>query len=299
MKVLAIADIHLRGEGLGTPQAEALDRTVQIVHERNVDLVVVAGDIFDTVSTASQRLAFKQFLDSCLEQAEVLVVRGNHDQRGDLSVYDGLSMDGHEVRVDELPQYRAFAGLKTYSIPHCSTAKLAAVIDKKGEASELAKQHLDQIVQEYANDAARTTVPCIGVFHGVVSGAALDNGFIPRDNGLHLTSAQLDKLGFPVICGHYHKHQQVAEQAWYVGSPTRNSYGESDGDKGVMLFEHDGHRWLDPEFISLNPEPMLLYEAIWREFDQLFWQWELSASSPSVDEHHSGQLWPLQRKANH
>ena len=95
----------------------------------------------------------------------------------------------------------------------------------------------------------------------------LDNGMIPRQNGIHLNLDKLVTLGCPVVGGHYHRAQNVAAeqggQVWYSGSLTRQTFGESEGDKGVLLFEYKNGAWKEPEFISLDPTPMVLIDAIW------------------------------------
>lgn len=268
MKILALADIHLSGEGFGTPQHEAIMKIPNsLIEERGIDLVVVCGDVYDTVSTVNQRLAFKRFLDGCLDYCPVVVLRGNHDQKGDLAAFDGLQgVHGECHVIDDRPDYRHIRGLglDIFGLPHIGLANLAQLHDSKGQAAEDGREALQAILTHWVDVMASSSAPSLVLLHGVVAGAQLDNGYIPRDNGLHVTAGQLDALGCPVLCGHYHKHQQVGQQAWYVGSPARNSYGEAEGDKGCLIIEHDGQQWLEPEFVSLDPQRMVLVEYRWQ-----------------------------------
>ena len=266
MKVLALADIHLHGEGFETSQYKALMTATELLAPKNIDLVVVCGDIYDTVSTAQQRLAFKNFLDTCLTHCPVVVLRGNHDQRGDLLTFHGLKgSKGTCYVIDKNPEVVELKhlNLNIYGLPHISLPALAQNQDVKTDMTEAGRGILSDLLKTWSKDIKSSDSVSLALFHGVVAGAQLDNGYIPRANGIYVTNKQLDSLGCPVACGHYHAYQKVAKQAWYSGSPSRNSFGEAEGDKGCLVFEHNGTKWLNPEFVSLNPNKMALLTAHW------------------------------------
>lgn len=267
MKILCVADIHLRG-GFESDEADALLKVVDIVQDRGVDLVLVNGDVFEAVSTPSQRLVFHTFLNQLRDLAvKTVVLRGNHDQPKDLMVFH----DGDAVRVHETPErvlMPLYGGnLQILTIPHFNAGAVALKEQTLPDLGESGTGLFSQILADYFQKVRSHDGPSLVAFHGTISGAKLDNGHIPRENGIHLNATELTALGCPVVGGHYHACQEVAPGVWYSGSLTRQTYGESEGDKGVLLFEYANGAWLAPEFISLNPTPMHLIEAEWIEHD--------------------------------
>lgn len=263
MKVLCLADIHLRG-GHGTEEADALMKVAHLAHEKQVNLVLVNGDIYETISTPEQRLVFRDFLEtltSSIFGIDVVVLRGNHDQAQELSLFDDLY---GKVQVSETPERFEVASLQILTIPHFNAGALALQQENLDDLNEKGTDVFSQILDDYFQKVRSHDGPSIVAFHGTVSDAALDNGYIPRQNGIHLNLARLTTLGCPVVGGHYHRCQEVGgpgTNVWYSGSLTRQTYGESEGDKGVLLFEYEDGAWKQPEFISLNPTPMILVEG--------------------------------------
>lgn len=267
-KIMALADIHLRG-GQETEEARALMRAARIARDEAADLVLVAGDVFHAQSTPAQRLAFKRFLDEVRGGgARVLILRGNHDQPEDLMVFE--DRENHpRVFVHEVPDNIGFSygdgdgdGVRVLTIPHFNAGGLAAGAERLSDVDETGTGLFDALLDDYFQTVRDSGSPFIVAFHGVVSGAQLDNGMIPRQNGIHLNLARLMALGCPVIGGHYHSRQNVGGQVWYCGSITRQNYGETD-DKGVSIWEWDGQRW-DTRFISLDPAKRITINAVSR-----------------------------------
>lgn len=258
MKVLHCADLHLKG-GFKTREAEALMKVSGIALEEKVQLVCVNGDIFDSRSTPEQRLVFRYFIDSLTNAGiPVIILRGNHDEPMDLQVFESL-----KVTVSEKPMMISIPGLNVHTIPHFNAGGVAL---KKGDLSGLSDEGtglFNDIMEGIFQSVQTSKEPSIVLFHAVVSGASLDNGMIPKQNGIHLNASKLDSIGCPVIGGHYHFRQKIGRNIEYSGSLTRQTFGEAEGDKGVLITEHDGEQWLETRFISVDPVPMVLIDAVW------------------------------------
>lgn len=268
MKVMTLADIHLHG-GADTEEAVALIEAAKIANEEDVDAVIVAGDIFEAKSTPEQRLVFKRFLNAV--NCPAVVLRGNHDEKDDLLIFHDPDND---VYVFEDPgEISIFSRsdeniLRLHAIPHFNAGAVALQESTLADVGETGTSLFDTILDDIFQAVRRYDGPSMVAFHGVISGAKLDNGMIPRENGIHLNLTRLIALGCPVVGGHYHTCQNVAADQggdiWYTGSITRQTFGEAKGDKGVLIFECDAlGKWLDPRFISLDPTPMVLVDAEW------------------------------------
>jgi exonuclease SbcD len=96
MRLLHTSDWHLgrsfHGASLLEDQSAALDRIVQLACERSVDLVVIAGDLYDRAIPPAEAVSLFTDTLARLRQAGIAVVAiaGNHDSHVRVSVYDPL-----------------------------------------------------------------------------------------------------------------------------------------------------------------------------------------------------------------
>lgn len=273
MKVLHTADLHLNG-GPETDAAKALDQIAEIAHD--YDYVHINGDIFDKKSTPEQRLIFKEFL-SVIPHS--FVIRGNHDEAEDLKVFH----DTNRVLVAEKPQWMTHCDkYHVLAIPHFNAGGLAATVANQRELGEEGTNLFDDAIEGFINEAHQKEGVKVLVFHGVVSGARLDNDYIPRENGIHLRAPLLNT--FPGLCvgGHFHKYQNVLGDGsvWYSGSPTRHSFGEID-DKGVISVEYNDEKPGEPptvSFVKLPTRPIWVLGCEFKD-GQVVWDDPLQAEA--------------------
>lgn len=263
MKILHIADLHING-GPETDEAVALSRAAQLAQERSVDLVVVAGDVFEGVSSPIQRLVWRAFLDT-LESSGIycVVIRGNHDRPLDLRSFRRSAAHCYvSEEPDEILLEIGGQKLRVLTLPHFSAASIAATETGQRDVDQIGTAAVVKILADYAQRVRSSEIPSILVAHGVVSGAALDSGRIPKNNGLHFPLESLKALDCPVMLGHYHKYQCVGGLVYYSGSTTRQTFGEAQDDKGGIIWTLDRIGWM-VEFVSLSPRPHWLIDAHW------------------------------------
>src|SRR5436309_14490787 len=85
MRFLHTADWHvgkrLQGRSRDQETAAALDQVVQIASDEKVDMVLIAGDVYEhrTVSPQADLLVFDALIRLRDTGAKVVVVPGNHD----------------------------------------------------------------------------------------------------------------------------------------------------------------------------------------------------------------------------
>ncbi|EMM94299.1 calcineurin-like phosphoesterase family protein [Leptospira interrogans serovar Zanoni str. LT2156] len=269
MKVGHIADIHLKG-GWDTEEARALLKAADHFIAENVNLVCVNGDVYEDVSSPNDRLVFKEFLHRLhINGMMTIVLRGNHDKANDLRVFDeavpliyhwGFEKPGFVETPTGLDK-----SLMVYAIPHFSAGALALKSGSVEEMNSTGTELFTDLLENAFQKLRQHNGPKLVLFHGTVSGAKLDNDRIPRQNGIHLPLGVLESLDCPVVGGHYHKPQNVGGKVWYSGSITRQTWGEAEDDKGILIWEMDseGNWFPEPVFHSLNPIPMVTVNAEW------------------------------------
>jgi exonuclease SbcD len=96
MRLLHTSDWHLgrsfHGASLLDEQAEALNRIVELAQQQAVDLVVIAGDLYDRAIPPAEAVQLFTATLARLRRADIAVVAiaGNHDSHVRVSVYDPL-----------------------------------------------------------------------------------------------------------------------------------------------------------------------------------------------------------------
>ena len=86
----------------------------------------------------------------------------------------------------------------------------------------------------------RPDVPLIGLAHLNIAGSKVGGGEVLIGQEIELSPADLDEIGCDYwALGHIHAPQQIAERAWYAGTPQPHSFGDSNVN-GFNLVEIEG-----------------------------------------------------------
>lgn len=263
-KVMSIADIHLNG-GFETDEAEALLKAAGVAIYHNVHVVLVNGDVYHAKSTPIQRRVFKEFLRELVyNKIEVVILRGNHDEEHDLSIFHDPERGVWAFQQPGMVTLRSWSGypIDVHVIPHYNAAALALEENSIKDLSEAGTGLYDQLLHDIFNKVRASTVMSMVAFHGTITDAHLDNGHIPKHDGIVLNGPILSSIGCPVRGGHYHAAQEPHPNVRYSGSITLRNYGES-GDKGVLIDTWEDNQHVGCEFVSLEPAARVTIEAVW------------------------------------
>jgi exonuclease SbcD len=255
MRIIHTSDWHLgrrfEREPLEEDQRAFLAWLAELVSERRVDLVVVAGDVYDRSQPAEDAVALLDLgLDGLRAAgAEVLLIPGNHDSARRLGFGAGRqSLGGVHVFADErtpptpkvleLGDDRVALVAVPFLDPH-----VAPPPRTPGDGSTRAATH--ESVLSDALEAGRLglarldPMPSLAVAHAYVSGAGLSDS----ERTLAIGGAdQVDPAvlaGFDYVAlGHLHRPQRIggSEAMAYSGSPLPYSFSE-DHPKSVRLLE--------------------------------------------------------------
>ncbi|WP_344711150.1 exonuclease SbcCD subunit D, partial [Aeromicrobium flavum] len=264
MKILHTSDWHIgrtfHQHSTAEALASVLDALVDLVREHAVDVVVVAGDVFDS-STPSA--AAVQELDRVLialqrTGARVIVTSGNHDSPARLGAKAAFARESG-VHVITAPEDHAtpvtiddqHGPVHFYGIAYLEPA----LIRHRWPEQRLAHQAdaigfaLDNIRADLAERGGRSVV----LAHTFVSGAEGESCESERG----ITAGGLDRVPVPVFdgvtyaaLGHIHGRNTLAPHVRYSGAPLHLSFSEQDKPRGAWLvtLEADGLGsvdWLD------------------------------------------------------
>ncbi|WP_337871222.1 exonuclease SbcCD subunit D [Meiothermus sp.] len=255
MRILHTADWHLGKVLKGrerTPEIrQALQGLLGLVRSERIDMVLVAGDLFDrsVVSTEAEAAAFEFFLGLRELRVPALVIAGNHDSRDRLEALSPLlSLTGATVfgnlRFAEQGGVVEALGARVALLPFLSERRLVKAGDLlQGDSAEWKKTYsssmsliLKNLTQGFGGDLN------LLMAHLTVEGGKLGGG----EFTFHTTNSYaIQPTDFPqtlsyVALGHLHRQQQVSEAplAWYAGSLIQLDFGEGeDSPRGGLIVE--------------------------------------------------------------
>ena len=257
MRVIHSSDWHLgrafHGASLAGEQAAAMDALVDLVRAERVDLVVVAGDLYDRQLPPVDATSL---LSSALSElraagAVVVAIAGNHDSGRRLGFAGGLlDTAGVHLRGDVrsagspvvVPARDGGTDVAVYPIPYLEPEVARHALDAPQERTHDALLRL-ALDRARADLAARGPLRSIAVAHAFVAGGA------PSDSERALSVGSSDRVGLGclrgfdyVALGHLHGRQQMAGgRVRYAGSPLPYSFSERDQVKGVWLVDLPRH----------------------------------------------------------
>lgn len=276
MRLLHTGDWHL-GRSLGDhrllgDQRRLLEWLVEVVTDADIDLVVVAGDVYDRAVPPVEAVDLLRDAVLALRGAgaEVVIVAGNHDGPDRLAPYGSLT-DGAGVVVrggygrpgevlvrhyrDEVVALVPVPFLDPLLAPPRFLAETAAApgsdrgsaesSDRDDGRRSAARPTHHQVLHAWLHQARCCLppgIPSIVVAHAFVAGGAPS----PSERELTVgTSGRVAATCFAgydyVALGHLHRPQTVAGQpnVRYAGAPLAYSFGESGG-KQVVVVDVDG-----------------------------------------------------------
>ncbi|MCP9887233.1 exonuclease SbcCD subunit D [Cyanobium sp. ATX 6A2] len=269
MRLLHTSDWHLgrqfHGLSLLDEQARAMDRLVELAGEAAVDLVVIAGDLYDRAIPPAD--AVRLFTDTLARLraggAAVVAIAGNHDSHVRVSVYDellaaqGVTIRGRWQRAAEpvlVTPRGGGAPVAVYPLPYLEpllegpALQLLAAATAAGQLEPQRPARVDhQLAMELAllpvraDLARRPGVRSVLVAHAFVAGGRSSESERDLSVGNAEAVAVPTFAGFNYVAlGHLHGAQQLdGPRLAYSGTPLPYSFSEQDQVKSVRVVELD------------------------------------------------------------
>lgn len=290
LKVLHLADTHIGMENYGRINAEtglnqrlhdflnSLDQAVDAAIAEQVDVVVLAGDIYKTRDpTPTHQREFAHRVQR-LAKAGIhsVLVAGNHD----IPMSAGRASSVDIFRALEIPRVTVARTINTHRIDTQAgplqvltfpwtvrSAVLAQPDFKNRTLAELNQAMIDLNVARLKQqaEALDPRLPAIVVGHVHVFGARigaerlLTMGSDPMYDLQTFDLPHVDYVGL----GHIHKHQALAyaTPVVYSGSIDRVDFGEEAEPKGFVMVELADKGRSAWEFREVKARPFLTIEA--------------------------------------
>ena len=248
MIFLHTSDWHLGATGgerdLWDDQKYFIDAICGIVREKNVDAVLLAGDVYDRSVPAASAIGLYDYAMNrlCGELGvKVLTIAGNHDSAERLAscagLLDkaGLYLQGAAQRE---PRVVEFVDSQVFFLPWMTEEKIKSLYPEERDGIT----DLTEAYRVAVNHMREKFIP--GKHHLLLSHAFITNAETS-------TSDRAAEIGFAtqvpasvfegfdyVALGHIHKPQQVNPFIRYSGSPMAYSFGKEERqEKSVTLID--------------------------------------------------------------
>ena len=271
MKILHTSDWHL-GRMLYSKKERQeehqafLDWLLQSIKENSIDLLLIAGDIFDTASPSST--SQKMYYDFLIKVKNagcenIIVVGGNHDSPSFLNAPKdilaalkvsiiGNASENLEDEIIVIGNQEAIPLLIVCAVPFLRQRDVGRFVDAEtySERSERINENIRTHYEKIAALAVKKreeigrNIPIIATGHLSVMGGKRN-----EDDGVRETYiGSIEAVGsdiFPdifdyVALGHYHIPSKIKEHIRYCGSPIPMGFGEVGQQKCVYIVEFSG-----------------------------------------------------------
>lgn len=219
----------------------AYARAVDAILEREVDLVIHSGDVFDSVRPATHVIiGFLKQTARLTVRADVpyLVAAGNHETprlRTTTAALEYANLvsvhSAHGFELDYEPVRVGGAVVGVTLVPHGAVFGTGAVTPERGADINVL------------------------VTHGMVPGLEARQ----HEMGEADLQAGMIEGGFDYVAlGHYHAFHEHRPNAFYAGATERFGFGEVESRPGFAVVEFDGDgRLASVEHVEIEARPML------------------------------------------
>lgn len=248
MIFLHTSDWHLgatEGEyDLGADQRFFIDEICRIIQERQVDAVLLAGDVFDrSVASAAAIRLYDYAMDRiCRElNKNVLTIAGNHDSAerlsscGSLLEKAGLHISGAARRE---PCVVLFDDAEVFLLPWITEEKVKSLYpEEKDRIGSLTDAY--RVVTDHMRAQFSPNKKHIVLAHAFITNAETSTSDRAAEIGF-ATQVSADVFeGFDYVAlGHIHKPQNLNGHIRYCGTPMPYSFGKEESqEKSVTLLD--------------------------------------------------------------
>lgn len=294
MRILHTADWHfgraLEGRDRRLEQMAFIDELCQIVEEKKIDLVLIAGDIYDSVNPpAWAEELFYDALERLAAEGKrgVIVIAGNHDQpervraAAPLAYKHGIILlglpketpyvgetpgdDRERIRIVEAgPSWMELAipGILHHAVilalPYPSESRLKELISEsftQEEMQEAFSARIERLFAEYAQKFREDTVNLVTSHLFVMGGVETESERpIQIGGALTVSPSAFPRNAHYVALGHLHRLQKLSDTPLirYSGSPLAYSFSEAGQSKAVVIIEAVPGQPVQEEIVYLS-----------------------------------------------
>lgn len=252
VRLLHTSDWHVgrtfHGTDLLAEQESVLARLADVVAEQKVDVVLVAGDVYDRAvpSADAVRVANTALTRIRDAGARLVITSGNHDSPARLGAFADFAAPGGlhlRTRIDGIDRPVVFEDehgpVAVYGIPYLEPelARHALGVPESRGHTGVLTEAMRRVAADLATRPRSTR--SVVLAHAFVTGAAASESerTIAVGGVEQVPASVFDGIDY-VALGHLHGPQRITERLRYSGSPLAYSFSETT-HKSVWLVDLD------------------------------------------------------------
>ena len=269
MKFLHIADLHLgkslKEFDLFEDQKYILNQILEIIKEKAVDAVLIAGDVYDKAIPSEAATNLLDYFLCSLSKIGVktFIISGNHDSDDRLNYGSSLFKTNqificskYNGSLDKYTVEDSQGEVDIYLLPFVKAAQVRHFFPDEEISSY--EDAVKVILEKAGVDSKRRNII---VAHQFVTGRTEDPA-LGGSEGIGTQSVGLvEKIGYDcfdgfdyVALGHIHSPQKVGrEEIRYSGSPLKYCLSEANNEKSIPVVELGKKGEVSIELIPLKP----------------------------------------------
>lgn len=251
-KILHTADWHARDKDI----EEILKCTsflIETARQENVDLIVIAADLFDSRDIKLDSLSARLVIRSISELADiapVVIPLGTTSHDGTAPEVLKYAKGKYDIIVASTPDQFPFTGYVVSLIPQPTKQFFQTQSDIAGSNVEITQAMNGLFMGMGARASEHPDVPHILVGHWNVAGSKLSTGQVLVGHEINIPYDSMMLADPDLIClGHIHLPQQIGDRAFYSGSLYSLNWGEMER-KGFYIHTLDGKKLIESRFIE-------------------------------------------------
>lgn len=282
MRILHTSDWHIGKKLMGRDRYEeyrsVLSEISGICEREKIELVLVAGDVFDTYTpSAEAEQIFYEGVKEIAKHCAVLIISGNHDDyvrltaassfACELNVYivgnNSLNFSGDKSSYKVKPVecgdgYAVFEGREGDRVyinilPYPNEARF-----KEGKTEESFEDKMSRWIN-FGERGKIHGIPSIFLSHIFVAGGKVSDG----EREIELGGTRVvgtDMLPECDYCalGHLHRSQKIGKNAYYCGAIMQFTFDEAGAEKYVNVFDLGSGGVTDFKKVALNSSKKLI-----------------------------------------
>ena len=276
MRILHTSDLHIGKKLYSSDRIEEqkafLQELSKVCEEEQIDIVLIAGDLFDTFnpSTASMKLLYDSLCDiSKGGKRPVVAIAGNHDSADRIDMPDSFSQRNGIFFIGNYGSYQEPFRLNSnisleksasnylqfrfskydYPLqllvtPFVNEQRLKEKFNSEQEEQAL-RDYLQNVWQQTLSSQARENGIKVLMSHLFVLENENDERTEPEDeNAINIGGASAiysenipEEIQYTAL-GHLHRCQKVGKrEIWYSGSPLAYSFSEDEQTKYFLIVD--------------------------------------------------------------
>ena len=276
MRILHTSDWHIGKRLLGreriAEQGEVLDEIAALCETEKVDLVLVAGDVFDTYlpSAEAEDLFYEKIKKIAGDERAVLVISGNHDDNVRLGAATALCEPQGIYIYGNYGYFPRTGGSRPVRVAEADTNHIVFQKDEEKIYCNVLPYPSETRLKEDKNQNESFTdkmrrwigagqagntenLPSVFLSHLFVAGGKVSEG----EREIDLGGARAVPLSLLPACnytalGHLHRRQHFKNNVYYSGSVLQYAFDEAGVEKSVVVFTLDGNGVHDLRQIGLR-----------------------------------------------